>query len=112
MRIYCDSSVKEACLVINGYLSILPYNERVTSNEGEYIAVLVALKTAKELDLEDNVEILTDSELVVKQLSGEYKCRATNLIPYNLVAKRLIEEIGAVVSWVSREENPAGKELE
>ena len=52
--------------------------DRVTNNEAEYSAVIFALKKfkslfGKELAKNTDVEIRSDSELVVKQMSGEYK---------------------------------------
>jgi len=57
------------------------YGERVadgTNNEAEYQAVIFAFKKAKALYGKDmikamNVELRMDSELVVRQLNGEYK---------------------------------------
>jgi ribonuclease HI len=49
-----------------------------TNNQAEYEALLSALKSASEFD-GDEVECYLDSELVVKQLNGEYKVRNENL---------------------------------
>ena len=58
------------------------YNEflgdRLTNNEAEYQAVIFALKKfkalfSKELAKKTDIEVRSDSELLVKQLSGQYK---------------------------------------
>ena len=49
-----------------------------TNNQAEYEALLSALQTASEFD-GDEVECYLDSELVVKQLNGQYKVRNDNL---------------------------------
>lgn len=49
-----------------------------TNNEAEYMGLIEALKKARELGCE-HVIIYTDSELLKKQLVGEYKVRAENL---------------------------------
>lgn len=49
-----------------------------TNNQAEYEALLSALKSASKFD-GDEVECYLDSELVVKQLNGEYKVRNENL---------------------------------
>jgi len=49
-----------------------------TNNIAEYIAILWALGYCKEKKL-DNLECYLDSELVVKQLNGEYKIKDQEL---------------------------------
>jgi len=52
--------------------------DKVTNNEAEYQAVIIALKKfiavfGKKLAANSQVELRCDSELLVKQLKGEYK---------------------------------------
>lgn len=49
-----------------------------TNNVAEYTAVKEALKAAKSLGAEE-VVLYLDSELVVKQLNGEYRVRSPGL---------------------------------
>jgi ribonuclease HI len=49
-----------------------------TNNQAEYSAVILALKRAKALDATE-VQIITDSELVVKQANGEYRVKHPGL---------------------------------
>jgi len=49
-----------------------------TNNEAEYAAIIAALKKAKELSGTE-LDCYLDSELVVKQLKGEYKVRDEKL---------------------------------
>jgi len=49
-----------------------------TNNEAEYAAIIAALEKAKDL-AGTELECYLDSELVVKQLKGEYKVRDPNL---------------------------------
>lgn len=55
-----------------------------TNNVAEYRAVLVGLELARSLRAE-NVEVRLDSELVVKQLNGEYRVRKPDLRPLHQV---------------------------
>ena len=60
---------------------------RTTNNVAEYKAVVFALKKAKQLltkkvAKETDVELRTDSELLVKQLNGEYKIKG-NIVKGN-----------------------------
>jgi ribonuclease HI len=47
---------------------------RATNNVAEYRAVLLALERARELGA-DEVEVIGDSELIAKQLTGQYKVK-------------------------------------
>ena len=115
MKIYCDSSTKEACYIVNGHHPVIKtYKAAVTNNVGEYIAVIYALEHTKRLEYQ-GVEILTDSLLVVNQVKAEkdggWKCHSLHLLPFIEKVRDLIWETGATVAWVSREENLAGKVL-
>lgn len=49
-----------------------------TNNQAEYRAVLAGLEKAKELGV-DELDLYLDSELVVKQLRGEYRVKNADL---------------------------------
>ncbi len=51
-----------------------------TNNEAEYIAAIEALKEVSKLGAVE-VELFSDSELLVKQLNGEYTVRSNRLKP-------------------------------
>lgn len=58
-----------------------------TNNEAEYEAVLFALQKARSLYGREklkslDVEVRMDSELIIRQLSGEYKVEEERLWPY------------------------------
>jgi len=56
------------------------YLGRQTNNWAEYEALILALEEAKRLGLSGrSVEIRMDSELIVKQMSGEYRVKDANL---------------------------------
>ncbi|MBI4301292.1 MAG: ribonuclease HI family protein, partial [Chloroflexi bacterium] len=52
----------------------------VTNNEAEYLALIAGLEEAARLGF-DEVEVGMDSELVVKQVRGEYLVRSHKLRP-------------------------------
>lgn len=64
------------------------YLGETTNNQAEYRAVILGLKRAKDLGAVE-VEIVTDSELVVKQANGEYKVKNPDLAVRFLEMKNL-----------------------
>ena len=53
---------------------------RTTNNVAEYTGLLAALTWAQREGVEE-LELFSDSELVVKQLAGAYKVKAAHLVP-------------------------------
>lgn len=60
-----------------------------TNNEAEYIAILEALKRAREKGIY-NVKVFSDSELIVKQILGIYKIKSQNLKHLNEEVKMML----------------------
>ncbi|MFA5935703.1 MAG: ribonuclease HI family protein [Patescibacteria group bacterium] len=82
-----------------------------TNNQAEYRAVIVGLERAVALGATD-VEIVTDSELVVKQANGEYKVKNPDLGKRYLEMKNLCTRLGRVkFRHVRREYNKRADEL-
>ena len=111
MIIYCDSSTKQACVVIEGNLpEITTYPNSVTNNEGEYHALILALEKASRTP---NVffEILTDSQLVVEQVNEHWACRKKRLQVLRHKVWELARNLDCEIRWIPREENLAGKVL-
>jgi len=66
----------------------------ITNNVAEYEALIKALELASKFT--DDVTCILDSELVVKQLLGEYKVRNPNLMPLFLKVQKLQENFKTV----------------
>lgn len=82
-----------------------------TNNEAEYVALLRGLVEARELGY-SVVEAVGDSELVVKQVSGEWRCRAENLKPLREEVLEVAESFdGFEIRHVPRGENSEADEL-
>ena len=62
--------------------------ESVTNNIAEYKGLIKALEIASEYT-KDEVTCILDSELIIKQLLGEYKVRHPNLIELFLKVQKL-----------------------
>jgi ribonuclease HI len=75
----------------------------VTNNVAEYEALIKALELASKFS--DEITCVLDSELVVKQLLGEYKVKNANLIPLFLKVQKLQENFKKIkYVHVSRED--------
>jgi ribonuclease HI len=82
-----------------------------TNNVAEYRALVAGLAKAAELAV-DELEVVSDSELLVKQMRGEYKIKNTALIDLSLEAKRHERKIGSVrYTAVRREHNELADRL-
>jgi len=58
------------------------------------------------------LEVLADSELIVKQLSGEYQVKADHLRPLHDEAKALLAGFDKIdLRHIPREENEAADEM-
>ena len=76
-----------------------------TSNQAEYYALINALKIALSL-FHDRVEIQSDSELMVRHVNGEYRCKDAKLIPLLEQVKELASEfVSFKLYHVRREQN-------
>ena len=82
-----------------------------TNNVAEYSALLAGLEQALELGVRD-LEVVSDSELMVKQMRGEYKVKNQALKELSLCAKKLAEALGNVrYTSVRREHNKLADQL-
>jgi ribonuclease HI len=82
-----------------------------TNNVAEYHALLEALKLASQRKAEV-VEILADSELIVRQVQGRYKVRHPDLIPLHAdVARRIPTFRSFRIVHVPRERNQEADRL-
>jgi probable phosphoglycerate mutase len=82
-----------------------------TNNVAEYRALIAGLEQAIELGV-DELEVVSDSELLVKQMRGEYRVKNRGLIPLSLEAGGLARRIGRVrYTAVRREENELADRL-
>ncbi len=76
-----------------------------TNNVAEYMGLLLGLKRAKAMGIKE-LEVLSDSELLVKQLAGDYAVKADHLRPLHDEAQSLIKAFAWIqVRHIPREEN-------
>jgi len=82
-----------------------------TNNQAEYMALIRGLEEAIDMG-EKSVEAFSDSELLVKQINGEYKVKNGGLIPLFNDAKSLISKLNQFkIYHTPREENELADKL-
>ena len=75
-----------------------------TNNVAEYRALVAGLEKARELAV-DEVEVVSDSELLVKQMTGEYRVKNEALRHLSLEAARLAQQFRRVTYRAVRREH-------
>ena len=82
-----------------------------TNNVAEYRALVAGLAKAAELGVAE-LEVVSDSELLVRQMRGEYRVKNPALVELSLEAGRLGRQIGRVTyTAVRRAENELADRL-
>jgi ribonuclease HI len=82
-----------------------------TNNVAEYRALVEGLRRAVETGI-DEVEVVSDSELIVKQMRGEYRIKNETLRLLAREAEELARQIGRVTyTAVRREHNELADRL-
>jgi ribonuclease HI len=82
-----------------------------TNNVAEYRALVAGLEKAAELGV-DELDVISDSELLVRQMAGEYRVKNAALIELSLEAARLAGALRRVrYQAVRREHNELADRL-
>jgi ribonuclease HI len=74
------------------------------NNVAEYAALLEALQFAVERKA-TALHVYSDSELVVKQMTGEYACRSPRLYSLNWMCRKLARSLKFGIAHIPRENN-------
>jgi ribonuclease HI len=87
------------------------YIGSTTNNVAEYSGLVAGLRKALELQVPE-VEVVSDSELMVKQMRGEYRVKNEALRDLSVRASQLAREVGSVsYKAVRREQNKLADQL-
>ena len=115
MRIFVDGNPKEVCCIAASDIGVLSSKvERAkldgenTNNIAEYRAILFGLYKHPEA-----TEVCSDSQLIVRQLNGEYAVKQEHLKVLRDKVLERVKKLGHPVkfTWVSRVGNSAGRIL-
>jgi len=90
---------------------ICRYLGETTNNQAEYRALLLALKRAGDFGAL-RVNIFSDSELIVRQISGEYKVKNEGLRPIFQDVMKILRDLGDYnIKHIPRERNKRADQL-
>ena len=91
---------------------VLRFGFRASNNEVEYKAVIVGLNLAYSMEI-DQLEVWSDSQLVVKQIEDTYKAKGEKMILYLKKVQELLRKFVLVqVRHIPRAENSQADALE
>lgn len=80
------------------------------NNVAEYVALLEALQCALTLSAKA-LHVYSDSEVIVKQMRGEYRCRSARLYSLNWICRKLARSFTFSISHIDREQNTEANSL-
>lgn len=115
MKVYVSGHPKGVCCVTANGLGVLSrVVERAkldgtnTKNVADYRAILFGLYKHPEV-----TEVLSSNQLIVKQLNGVHKVKQEHLRTLwdRVMVRARKTGHGVTFTWISREDNPAGKVL-
>ena len=110
-----EKSVGAGIVIISpkGIKTTLSFNLafKCPNNQVEYEALVIGLEILMELGAQE-VHIIGDSQLVLQQITGEYKCNNLLMAPYSTASTQLLDSFHSVdFEYVPRESNWEMNEL-
>ena len=94
----------------NGKIKIRKWIGHQDNNVAEYAALLEALQYAVEMSAEA-LHVFSDSEVIVKQMRGEYTCRNPRLYSLNWICRKLARSLAFSISHIPRASNTEANSL-
>lgn len=98
--------------IIDGRTKHLGDGQWMSNNVAEYEGLMLGLEICLERDITSNITIYSDSELVIKQMTGKWKVKDKKI--YSVVANRVtrfywrhFNPDTITWEWISGHENPA-----
>ena len=80
------------------------------NNVAEYVALLEALQCALALKAKA-LHVYSDSQVVVRQMRGEYACRSPRLYSLHWICRKLTRSLKFSITHVPRERNAEANDL-
>jgi len=80
------------------------------NNVAEYVALLEALQHAVSLNAK-TLHVFSDSQVVVRQMTGEYACRSPRLYSLHWTCRKLARSMRFSIAHIPREHNAEANHL-
>ena len=94
----------------SGPIRIAKWIGHQDNNVAEYVALMEALQCAVSLKAKA-LHVYSDSEVVVRQMRGEYTCRSSRLYSLHWTCRKLARALSFSISHVPRENNAEANQL-
>src|SRR5271167_1867640 len=94
----------------SGPIRIAKWIGHQDNNVAEYVALMEALQCAVTLKAKA-LHVYSDSEVVVRQMRGEYICRSSRLYSLHWTCRKLARALSFSISHVPREDNAEANQL-
>jgi ribonuclease HI len=94
----------------SGTIRIAKWIGHHDNNVAEYMALLEALQCALSLKAKA-LHVYSDSQVVVRQMRGEYACRSSRLYSLHWTCRKLARALSFTISHVPRENNAEANQL-
>jgi ribonuclease HI len=83
----------------------------MTNNVAEYEGLMAAAQWIADEEIDEQIVIKGDSELVIKQMNGQYRVNSATSRKYVPEIKKLLQGKDVSLVWVPREENEEADKL-
>lgn len=80
------------------------------NNVAEYVALLEALQHAVAVKAR-SLHVYSDSQIVVRQMTGQYACRSPRLYSLNWTCRKLARSLDFSIAHIRREDNIEANDL-
>ena len=80
------------------------------NNVAEYVALLEAIQYALRCKAK-TLHVFSDSQVVVRQMSGEYTCRSSRLYSLNWLCQKLARSLEFSIAHIPRRDNTEANRL-
>jgi ribonuclease HI len=94
----------------SGPIRIAKWIGHQDNNVAEYMALMEALQCALTLKAKA-LHVYSDSQVVVRQMRGEYSCRSSRLYSLHWTCRKLARALAFTISHVPRESNVEANRL-
>jgi len=95
---------------VAGKITIAKWVGKQDNNVAEYLALVEALQSALALKAR-KLHVYSDSEVVVRQMLGDYNCRSPRLYSLHWICLKLARSLEFSISHIRREENREANRL-